>query len=96
MALIPDTLNLALKNAFEQAMLEFANTIASSPQGTDVSFEARLAAAETFAAIAAPAIDSYIRSQTIIIPPGQSVTTAGSAVAQTGATVAPSPAAIIS
>jgi len=43
----------------------------------------------------ATAIDSYIRSATIIVPPGQVVTTAGTPVAQTGATVTPSVPAII-
>lgn len=95
MALVPDILNVALKEAFEKAMFVFAETIANSPQGTDVSNQARKTAAETFAAIATPAIDSYIKSQTIIIPPGQSVATAGSAVAQSGTTVSPSPSAII-
>jgi hypothetical protein len=41
------------------------------------------------------AIDNYIRSATIIVPPGQAVATAGTPVAQTGATIAPSVPAII-
>jgi len=43
----------------------------------------------------ATAIDSYIRSATVIVPPGQAVATAGTPLAQTGATVAPSLPAII-
>lgn len=43
----------------------------------------------------ATAIDTYIRSATIVIPPGQSVTTAGSPTAQTGTTTSPSAPATI-
>ena len=53
------------------------------------------AGAAAFAAVAGPAIDSYIRSQLIVVPPGQLVATAGSLAAQAGATTAPSPPAII-
>ena len=35
------------------------------------------------------AIDAYVRSGLVITDPGQAVTTAGTAVAQTGATTAP-------
>jgi len=41
-------------------------------------------------------VDTYIKSATIIVPPGQVVATAGSPAAQTGATTAPSPPATIS
>jgi len=34
-------------------------------------------------------IDSYIRTATVTVPPGVAVTTAGSAVTQSGATIAP-------
>jgi hypothetical protein len=45
----------------------------------------------------ASAIDSYIRSATIIVPPGQVITGAGGGLAPVvGATSAPSPTAIIS
>lgn len=50
---------------------------------------------EDLADIIAEEVTSYIKQATIIIPPGQVVTTAGSAVAQTGATTAPSPPAKI-
>jgi hypothetical protein len=40
-------------------------------------------------------VDTYIKSATIIVPPGQVVATAGSPAAQTGATTAPSPPATI-
>ena len=43
----------------------------------------------------ATAIDMYIRSATIIVPPGIPVATAGSPAAQAGASTAPSPPAII-
>lgn len=55
----------------------------------------RAAGASAFAAVAGPSIDAYIRSQVIILPPGQAVATAGSPAAQVGATTAPSPPAII-
>jgi len=95
MPLVQPTLNLALEQAFDKAMFVFAETIANSPQGTDVADDARKAAAAVFANIATPAIDLYIKSATITIPPGQIVATAGSPAAQTGATTAPSPPAII-
>jgi hypothetical protein len=44
----------------------------------------------------ATAIDAYIKSATIITPPGTAVATAGTPAAQTGATVAPSAPALIS
>ncbi len=44
----------------------------------------------------ATAIDTYIKSQTIIVPPGQTVATSGSPASHTGATNAPSPPAKIS
>ena len=52
--------------------------------------------ADELAKIFASEIDSYIKSATIIVQPGIAVATAGSPVAQTGTTVAPSaPATII-
>jgi hypothetical protein len=75
MPLVPQTLNSALQEAFDKAMLVFAETIAKSPQGTNVANKARKAAAKTFASIATPAIDAYIRSATITVTgtnaPGQ-------------------------
>tara|TARA_Y100000389_G_scaffold205124_1_gene263584 strand:+ start:11758 stop:12165 length:408 start_codon:yes stop_codon:yes gene_type:complete len=50
---------------------------------------------DDLADIIAEEVTSYIKQATVIIPPGQAVTTAGSAVAQTGATTAPSPPAKI-
>jgi hypothetical protein len=44
----------------------------------------------------ATAIDEYIKSAKIVIPPGQPVATAGSPASHAGATVAPSPDAEIS
>ena len=46
--------------------------------------------------IIATEVDKYIKSASIIVPPGQIVATAGSPTAQTGATTAPSPPALIS
>jgi hypothetical protein len=95
MPLVPQTLNAALKEAFDKAMFVFAETIADSPAGTDVADQARAAAATTFASLAAPAIDAYIRSQTIIVPPGQVLSAASAAGPVLGSTTAPSPPAII-
>jgi 6-phosphofructokinase len=50
-------------------------------EGGDVS--------DKIAAIIADEIDKYIKTATVTIPLGIPVTTAGSAVAQTGATTAP-------
>lgn len=94
MPLIPTTLNVALEQAFDKAMLVFAETIANSPQGTNVGDKARKAAAKTFANLATPAIDAYIKSATIIVPPGQVVL--APPPAGTGSTTSPSAPAIIS
>jgi hypothetical protein len=94
MPLIPTTLNVALEQAFDKAMFVFAETIANSPQGTNVADNARKAAAKTFASIATPAIDTYIKSATIIVPPGQVVV--APPPAGTGSTTTPSLPAVIS
>lgn len=73
MPLVPITLNTALEQAFDKAMFVFAETIANSPPGTNVADNARKAAAKTFANLATPAIDAYIKSATIIVPSGQIV-----------------------
>lgn len=93
MPLVQPTLNLALEQAFDKAMFVFAETIANSPQGTDVADDARKAAAKVFADIATPAIDLYIKSATITIPPGQLVVAPPPAGA--GSTTTPSLPAII-
>ena len=93
MPLVQPTLNLALEQAFDKAMFVFAETIANSPQGTDVADDARKAAAKVFADIATPAIDLYIKSATITIPPGQLVV--APPPAGTGSTTTPSLPAII-
>jgi hypothetical protein len=90
MPLLQNTLNAALENAFDKAMLTFKQTIEASPKpGVDIA--ARKAAAKVFASIATPAIDAYIKSATIIIQPGQVVTTP----AGPGATSSPSSPATI-
>lgn len=94
MPLIPITLNVALEQAFDKAMFVFAETIANSPQGTNVADNARKAAAKTFANIATPAIDAYIKSATIIVPPGQVVI--APPPTGTGSTTTPSAPAVIS
>lgn len=94
MSLIQPTLNTALEDAFDKAMLAFEETIANSIEGTDVGDKARKAAAKTFANLATPAIDEYIKSATIIVPPGQGVS--APPPSGSGATITPSPPAIIS
>jgi len=97
MPLIPPILNTALTSAFAAAMYDFIN-ISAQPgtnDGVDKSALAISTASATFSSIAGPAIDAYIRSQTIILPPGQAVATAGSPAAQVGATTSPSPPALI-
>jgi hypothetical protein len=95
MPLVQPTLNTALEQAFDKAMFVFAETIANSPQGTNVADKARKAAAKVFANIATPAIDLYIKSATITIPPGQVVSSVGPTGPVLGATTVPSPPAII-
>ena len=51
--------------------------------------------AEELASIVAAEMTTYIKTATIIVPPGQVVAVAGSPSAQTGATTAPSPPAQI-
>ena len=97
MPLVPPILNSALTAAFSAAMQDFIN-ISAQPgtnDGVDKSALAISTASATFSGIAGPAIDAYIRSQLIILPPGQAVATAGSPAAQVGATTAPSPPALI-
>jgi hypothetical protein len=95
MPLIPPILNTALTSAFSAAMYDFINISAqpSTNNGVDKSALAISTASATFSSIAGPAIDAYIRSQTIIVPPGQISAT----VITTGAitTTTPSPPALI-
>jgi len=95
MPLVPTTLNTALEQAFDKAMFVFAETIKNSPQGTDVGDKARQAAAKTFASLATPAIDAYIKTATVIVPPGQVVVAASAAGPVTGSTTTPSAPAVI-
>lgn len=95
MPLIPQTLSSALEQAFDKAMFTFAETIAGSPAGTDVADDARKAAAKVFAELATPAIDIYIKSATVIVPPGQAVASATPAGPALGSTTTPSTPAII-
>lgn len=91
MPLIPPILNAALTSAFSAAMYDFI-TVSAQPntnKGVDKSALAISTASATFASIAGPAIDAYIRSQTLIVPPGQLVV--APPPAGTGSTTAPSP-----
>jgi hypothetical protein len=108
MPLIKPVLDTAVKvtlnSAFAAAMTDFVAVIKTSPaKGNDAEAlnltAAIVSASLVFSNIAGPgistAVDAYIRSQTIITPPGQAVATAGSPAAQVGATTAPSPPALI-
>jgi hypothetical protein len=81
MPLIPETLELQILAAFQRMT------------NSETSMET---AQKDLARDLATAIDSYIKTATVIVPPGQAVTTAGTAVAQSGATIAPSAPAAIS
>ncbi|CAB4175573.1 hypothetical protein UFOVP972_257 [uncultured Caudovirales phage] len=74
MALVKTVLDKALADAFKAAMLEFI-TVARTSSEQDVSNAAISAASTKFSSLAATAIDSYIKSATVIIPAGQVVAT---------------------
>jgi len=108
MPLVKPVLDAAIKTtlnaAFAAAMTDFVAVVKTSPKtGNDneaLSLTAAIASASiVFSNIAGPgistAVDAYIRTQTIITPPGQTVATAGSPAAQAGATTSPSPPALI-
>tara|TARA_R110000822_G_scaffold47267_2_gene125559 strand:- start:496 stop:759 length:264 start_codon:yes stop_codon:yes gene_type:complete len=65
MPLVPITLIPGLDNAFYSAMKTFLDFQQSGNGGVDKSEEAIKAAAAVFAAIATPAIDTYIKSGTV-------------------------------
>lgn len=94
MPLVKPTLEKALEAAFSQAMYEFINSIRDN-QGEDVSAAAISKAAAKFSSLAATAVDTYIKTATIIVPPGQVVSSASAAGPVVGATTAPSPPAVI-
>jgi len=108
MPLIKPVLDTAITNtlnaAFAAAMTDFVTVIKASPkEGNNseaINLTAAIASASlVFSNLAGPgistAVDAYIRTQTIITPPGQTVATAGSPAAQAGATTSPSPPALI-
>lgn len=96
MPLVKPTLESQLIAAFNAALKVFMDQMKSSGSSESAVNSARTNAANKFGKDAATAIDAYIKSATIIVPPGQVVATAGSPAAQTGATTAPSPPATIS
>jgi hypothetical protein len=104
MPLVSKTLEMKIesiaKDAFKNAMIKYKDETSkiTGNDGKDVFSTANSAASAEFAKgmkKIATEIDLYIKSATIIIPPGQVVATAGSPAAQTGATTAPSPPATI-
>jgi hypothetical protein len=108
-ALLPK-INSISKDAFKAAMEKFNSVSAEQNggnEGTDVFSNANNQASTEFANImkdlaaeiskaVSDGVDSFIRTATIITPPGTAVATAGSPAAQTGATIAPTAPAIIS
>jgi hypothetical protein len=108
-ALLPK-INSISKDAFKAAMEKFNSVSAEQNggnEGTDVFSDANNQASTEFANImkdlaaeiskaVSDGVDSFIRTATIITPPGTAVATAGSPAAQTGVTVAPTAPAIIS
>ena len=93
MPLIKSTLQSQLDKAFADAMRKFL-TVAKSGGIKDTQNQAITEAAQVFSQEASTAIDSYIKSATIIVPPGQAVI-AGSPPGP-GTTTAPSSPAQIS
>jgi hypothetical protein len=96
------------KEAFKKAMEKFKEVSETQVgnKGENVFPDANDAASTMFsiemsklandiAMVVSTNVDLYIKSATIIIPPGIAVTTAGSPAAQAGASIAPSPPAII-
>ena len=96
MPLVPPVIISGMDAAFVAGM-NAMNTFSTGAEGTQQNDPGAViaAGAAAFAAVAGPSIDAYIRSQLIILPPGQAVATAGSPAAQVGATTAPSPPALI-
>tara|TARA_R100000544_G_scaffold24552_1_gene12383 strand:- start:55 stop:333 length:279 start_codon:yes stop_codon:yes gene_type:complete len=88
MPLIPPVINSAMDAAFVAGMEAMA-AFSTGAEGTQKnSKDAVIAAgAAAFAGVAGPAITAYIKSATVV--PGIPVVTAGSALAQTGATTGP-------
>ena len=101
MPLVPPVINAAMDAAFLSALETMEGLAAANAAAVEINASAgadtpsvpnspeaiRAAGATAFAAIAGPAITAYIKTATVV--PGQLVTTAGSAVAQTGATTTP-------
>ena len=96
MPLIPTVINSAMDAAFMEGFKVALKTMASLSDGSagtkdlnpDKVIDAgATAGAAAFTAIAGPAITACIKAAQVL--PGQVVTTAGTAVAQTGATTTP-------
>jgi|14BtaG_2_1085337.scaffolds.fasta_scaffold12660_2 hypothetical protein len=92
MALVPSVITGLMDSAFVAgiaAMEAAAQTNIDNSKELVSETDIKAAGGAAFAAIAGPAIDAYIRSQTLIVPPGQVVL--APPPAGTGATTAPSP-----
>lgn len=84
MPLIVSTLQMQLQNAAQQAFI--ASFLGSTPEQGDERMRMAQEFAKTFAQIAAPAIDAYIKSATIM---GGVINTSGTPVAQVGSITGP-------
>lgn len=92
MPLVKPTLETQLAKAFNDALAVFMDKMSSSGSVPSAIASARSAAASKFGSEASTAIDAYIKSATIIVPPGQALL----AGTYPGVTNAPSPPATIS
>ena len=91
---IPGSLTLAEDLITRITSNELANAVSDSVTEWMADTIAPIIA-EELASIVAAEMTTYIKTATIIVPPGQVVAVAGSPSAQTGATTAPSPPAQI-
>lgn len=91
MALVKASFKSELEKAFKSAFKEIRDGMKESDGSDDVI----ASLADKLAKAVSDATDTYIKSATITVPAGIPVSTAGSAVAQTGATTAPSSPATI-
>lgn len=96
MPLVKATLKTQLSQAFDSALKIFMDQMQAAGSSQTSVNAARAAAALKFGTDVSNAVDAYIKSATIIVPPGQVVATAGTPAAQTGSTTTPSSPATIS
>ena len=81
-------------------MIQASNTFPVAKKIANLAFAKEMvklqpAIADTVSKAVSSAVDTFVKSATVITPPGQAVVTAGSPAAQTGSTTSPSSPAII-